>query len=615
MEGDVPRQGKADASLPDGPSTGPGDNCVEYMLFLVESSEASKKMHLSRLEELRKEAMFLVQRLASNYIWQRDEFSLALRHDHQLTYLHGVVDFGDSVEDEWLVVYLLRELTLSRPDLWIRVFDGDGEFLLIEAANSTPPWINPEMDTNRPWIHQGQLCIIRPKPGDETSRTALTLGAALSLIRTEKDAMFHSDQIDSEAFYRLEKYPDHITKSLHHALITIPRKVAYILRERPKSIAPAVEAFYLRDGKSLEPILAESSTPWFPPTDLVTTSVTFSRVLFAQVRSQRFDPPPRWAPLINKATDTKAQSQLELGMKLTCGFEMMIGNLSTYDSRVVREVGIILDDLEEDGDEQTLPSDHEMSQWPDATKDDDDSWLDINYEDFERELDGRGSAPADAEAKGFGDVKTQADLRKIVERFESFLDDDTAGVDGAEVDAMDRDDDDDNEASGSDSSDDEDAAVNFDEEAFAQLMREAMGLSTATAGTATDPAAKRSTTSKHADPGDTEELTALTAQFEAELRQHGALKLDNLPAGPAALKDKGKGKGKERATDAVSSDDSDAESEDGEMDIDYNLAKNILESFKSQAGMAGPAGNLLGMFGVQLPRDEDDAGDTPQPSK
>lgn len=38
-----------------------------------------------------------------------------------------------------------------------------------------------------------------------------------------------------------------------------------------------------------------------------------------------------------------------------------------------------------------------------------------------------------------------------------------------------------------------------------------------------------------------------------------------------------------------------------------NLARNLLESLKSQAGMAGPGGNLMGMLGLgMLPRDEDD---------
>jgi len=32
----------------------------------------------------------------------------------------------------------------------------------------------------------------------------------------------------------------------------------------------------------------------------------------------------------------------------------------------------------------------------------------------------------------------------------------------------------------------------------------------------------------------------------------------------------------------------------GQTDVDYNLIKNFLESFKSQDGLSGPVGNLLG---------------------
>jgi hypothetical protein len=66
-----------------------------------------------------------------------------------LRYLHGITDYGDSIEDEWLIVYLLRELSRRFSDLWVKVVDTDGEFLLIEAANKLPKWLNPEITDNR----------------------------------------------------------------------------------------------------------------------------------------------------------------------------------------------------------------------------------------------------------------------------------------------------------------------------------------------------------------------------------------------------------------------------------------------------------------------------------
>jgi len=41
------------------------------------------------------------------------------------------------------------------------------------------------------------------------------------------------------------------------------------------------------------------------------------------------------------------------------------------------------------------------------------------------------------------------------------------------------------------------------------------------------------------------------------------------------------------------------------VDVDYAVAKNMLESLKSQGAMSGPAGNLLRSMGVSMPRDDD----------
>lgn len=101
-------------------------------------------------------------------------------------------------------------------------------------------------------------------------------------------------------------------------------------------------------------------------------------------------------------------------------------------------------------------------------------------------------------------------------------------------------------------------------------------------------------------------------QMEAELNEAGALNLDPTPSKLAALK--GKSNARREETRQANEDTDDDES-DGEIDIDFNLAKNLLESFKSQAGMAGPGGNLMGMMGMHLPRDEDDASPSTRKSK
>lgn len=533
-------------------------------------------------------------------------------------YLHGITDYGDAVEDEWLIVYILRELTKSHPKLWVRAFDTDGEFLLVEAANVLPRWLTPEIDNNRTWIHDGKLLIIPVKDEGTLKFRNLTLPGAVEALKTKPDALVHSAFVEAEAFYRLEKYPAQITESIHHSLVTMPRKLAYVLHSLPKSVAPAVEAFYLRDPIALKRVISPTGPPAFMPRDLITVSVRFSKVLFAQLRSQRFESPPIWQDITQKAQKEapsgeadKITARLDIGMKLTCGFEMLAAKAEKSKSRVVRELAIVLQDLEEDGDD-VLPTDQDIKSWRDVTRDDSEAWMDINYEDFEKELDGkRGGTAKTGEKSGFGDANTQSDLRKIVSRFEAFLNDDSAGVEGAELDEMDFDDDEDEVYSDEDS-DAEDKVVSFDEEAFSQMMREMMGLpsTTSTPGKKESPkkespklAPKRAGEDEEEED---EEIRKLTTEFEAELNQHGALKLDPAEEKRPRLKDKSPKAGESNRSNPLPDVTEEEEDSEEDVDIDYNLAKNLLESFKSQAGMAGPTGNLLGMMGFQLPRDEDD---------
>ncbi|KAF5706960.1 hypothetical protein FGLOB1_7173 [Fusarium globosum] len=579
------------------------DNCVEYLLFFIDPQVDIRKQ-LAQIEIVRKSAIELATTLTKDYIWQKEEFNLTLKNENGLLYLHGITDYSDAVEDEWLIVYILRELSKSHPNLWIRVFDTDGEFLLVEAANVLPRWLNPEIDNNRAWINKGNLLLIPVKDGEGLRARHLELPDAVQVIKTKRDALAHSGFVEAEAFYRLEKYPRQISESLHHSLITIPRKLAYILHSLPKSVAPAVEEFYLRDPIALKRVISPTQPLAFPPEDLITVSVRFSKVLFAQLRSQRFDAPPSWSEVLRKAqkeapsgeADT-IMARLDIGMKLTCGFEMLAAKAEKSKSRVVRELAIELEDLSEDGNE-ALPSDEDIKAWTDHDRDDSEAWMDINYQDFEKELDGKRENASSNSKSGFGDANTQSDLRKIVSRFEAFLNDDSAGMDGAELDEMDYDDDDDDEFD--EDSEYEDKEVSFDEEEFAKMMREMMGLPST--GPSTNTAKKAATQPKTPviDEED-EEIQKLTTEFEAELNQFGALKLDPVEK-HTRLKDVTQKEGESSLTDIKEEE----ENSDDEVDIDYNLAKNLLESFKSQAGMAGPTGNLLGMMGFQLPRDEED---------
>lgn len=517
---------------------------------------------------------------------------------------------------------MLRELTKCHPALWVRIVDADGEFLLIEAAKVLPEWLSPSMDQHRVWVHNGKLFIIPLEDdGMHESQKSLkkSLSQAVGFIRSKPDRLVHSPLIQTEAFYRLGKYPGQIADSAHNSLVTIPRKLAHIIHSLPKSVSPAVEAFYLRDPLSLQPAFSASAALAFSPEDLVTTSVRFSKVLFAQLKSQRFEPPTRWQTAVREAASSperedvdRKMARLESGMKLTCGFDLLAASankkLGNENKRpLAQEIATMLQRTARFGD-AALPTDEELRSWQDCHRDDDETWMDIDYEDFGRELDGK---PATEKKSGFGNAQTQADLRKIVSRFDAFLNDESAGLDGAELDEAD-DGHSDDEKDGRESVDDEDSefedkVVSFNEQSFSRMMREMMGLPTTDLHAAVDSQGPGQAKTIEAETSAVEEparIEELAHQMEAELRHHGALACGVSSDKSVTVKGNGQaiepGRGQSVGVPTLDSHD--------EVDIDINLARNLLESFKSQAGMAGPTGNLLGMMGFRLPRDEDEHG-------
>ena len=136
------------------------------------------------MENLRAQCLSIVLPLTRGYIWQRDGFDLrssalqeppwrqkrssgasgrnatvSTQHSSSsglagfregpLPCLWGMAQFGDNLEDEWFIAWLLCELTARIPGTAARVWDNDGEFLLIEAAYSLPRWLKPETATSR----------------------------------------------------------------------------------------------------------------------------------------------------------------------------------------------------------------------------------------------------------------------------------------------------------------------------------------------------------------------------------------------------------------------------------------------------------------------------------
>ncbi|KAF2851293.1 SGT1 family protein-like protein Sgt1 [Plenodomus tracheiphilus IPT5] len=644
------------------------DDVVEYIILIIDS-RLSDIQTRERLQAFQRALGVLEKKFLKEYIWQRDALKLELVREEHRWLLRGQTNYGDSVADEWLIVYLLRELSKEFRDAWIRIYDSDGEFLLIEAANALPKWLNPEVAENRVWINSHRLLIIPLGKGEEPK--PLKQDQALSIIDETPARPQQYIKVEKEAFHRLNGYPTAISENQHHATLPLPRKVAHILHINPSYIAAVVEAFYLRDPISIRLIQpSKSKTAFlFPPEDFVNVSVRFTKVLYAQLLGQHWEPPAPWDAALEKLIASgNTEEKSDVGIKVSAGMQMLLSHSLFASRKPTREITVLLEDLETGDD--TLPTDEEIAYWP--IREDDESWLNIDFTEFEKELEGKGSGNREA----FGDKAAQDNLKKMVERFNSFLADNEAGPEGADgnFDPMDQDDDSDAEnrgwedpedsdddenmssepstsapplhtpkatttnptsssqsksvprrapkppvpdypsSSGSDSDGEADAEIEGYEKAHASYMT----LSAAEKALLTDEA-RALALEQDAEQEEDDEIKKLSDMMEEELFGHGALNVNpksdqsgmNLLAG-------GKGKGKEKAKVAFANeegveevgrgikDESDEDEEDGLLDEDYNLADNMLKAFKGQAGMAGPAGNMMKLMGVQFPQDADD---------
>lgn len=460
-------------------------------------------------------------------------------------------------------------------------------------SSARPARISP---TDRPpspqvWLNSGRLLVIplsaaAPTAPAASSRTqpisrTLSLSEALSLLRSgahDPKHLTHIRLVEEEAFYRTTSYPAAALAHLHHTSTVLPRTIAHLLHTHPSTVSAAVEAFYLRDTVSLKALTTMTS---FPPTDLVTVTTTLTRVLYAQLKCQEFAPPSSAGFDFDSTINA-----VDIGTKLTCGFEMLLsdGGAPQLASAARRATVDVVRGFMAEG--APLPGDAVVAGW--AQSEDGEDWLDVDYTAFEETLQGRPGYKGSQNESGWGDKGAEENLKRMVERFEAFLNDDEAGVEGAElVDEMDDDDDDDDDDDEDDDEgedEEEDKEVSFDEKEFEVMMREMMGMPSYSLDA-------------DADESEEVEIRKMMDRVEAELRDAGAL-TTGVGSRPT-----------QRIKDVVDHEDggqgnADDSDDDAEVDIDFTLAANMLESFKGQGGMAGPGGNLLARMGIVLPRDD-----------
>ncbi|KAI0307939.1 SGT1 protein-domain-containing protein [Multifurca ochricompacta] len=278
-----------------------------------------------------------VESFLTDFLWHRDAFQLKVvqNNDRSGWFLEGRMRVGDSIDDEWCVVWLLHEVS-KKWDFAISIHDSDGEFMLIEAADTLPSWVTPSVVENRVWIYKSHLHLIplshvsspssgRPHVGVPTedltsSNDYLNISDALKLIRDISADTKASVHVEQTLWQRIERYPNGLSFHVHKTKAYLPIDIAKALSVNPALIQKAIEIFYTRDAVQLR---AAHKMTRFPPQPCVLRTVRLSRTAYAQSVGQRFHPPKVFGRSWQVNEGNPEWKWRDLGLKISCGFEML----------------------------------------------------------------------------------------------------------------------------------------------------------------------------------------------------------------------------------------------------------------------------------------------------
>uniref|UniRef100_A0A8C2BC26 Ecdysoneless homolog (Drosophila) n=1 Tax=Cyprinus carpio TaxID=7962 RepID=A0A8C2BC26_CYPCA len=631
------------------------EDAVQYQLFLVHPESSEAEAHERFLQQILQNILAELAPLLVQYIWQHQPFNLRYHPEKGdvPAHLGGVTEFGDNVEDEWFIVYLLKHITRTFSDIAAVVCDNDGQFLLIEAAEHLPKWLDPDSSENRVFLYRGELHILpnRTHSGEAgwPRDSVPTVAQALEVLHSHTESCLAKQPICAALTKRLDGYPDKIQQNFHRAHCYVPAGIAVVLSKRPDLIAPAVSAFYLRDPVDLQ---ACRTFHTFTPDTRVMTSVKFTRCLYAQLQQQSFVPDRRSGFTLPVRSHPQYRAH-ELGMKLAHGFEILCSKSGQSSSEKEASVSSnplwrgFLDSLKKNGYfkgelegsvrykdlmtsaesffRQSVTSTHrpaiqnpgqEMLKVLEDTSysledlknqeahlppEDSDAWLDISPQELERLLEERGGRGVSdgtcktpqpdeelqEEEAGYSLIAVTQGMKNFINAMSSHegaeipssclaqpfsFDPDavTSALDrllGSKDEELDSDDFEDDDEEDDNDVDEDEGVQNCEsqEQAGAEALDNLR---------------------KYMDEMDQElQSTNIGRSFTQNNRAS-----NKADASKSSFADSG--------SELV-------EEEIQPLDVDLNLVSNLLESLASQAGLAGPASNLLQSLGIHIPPDAD----------
>uniref|UniRef100_A0A8C0MXM6 Ecdysoneless cell cycle regulator n=1 Tax=Canis lupus familiaris TaxID=9615 RepID=A0A8C0MXM6_CANLF len=580
------------------------EDTVEYHLFLIPDELRDPEKHKEILQKYIERIMTQFAPMLAPYIWQNQPFNLRYKpgKGNVPAHMFGVTKFGDNIEDEWFIVYIVKQITKEFPELVARIEDNDGEFLLIEAADFLPKWLDPDNSANRVFFQRGELCLIPAprKPGTMSwlPTTPPTVPQALNIISTHPEEILASESIRAAVNRRIRGYPEKIQASLHRAHCFLPASIVALLKQHPRLVAAGVQAFYLRDPIDLRACRVFKT--FLPETRIMTSAHGFEILCskcsphFSESKKSFMTTSPLWAGFLESLKkndyfkgliEGSAQYQARLEMAKNY-FQLSVNRPeSCLAMSPGEEILTLL---------QTMPFDIEELKKEEANlpPEDDDQWLALSPDQLDQLLqEVAGKKEAEPTSKK---EEQNYDLNQVSESMKAFISK-VSTHKGAEL-----------------PREPSEAPITFDADSFLNYFDKILG-----------PSPHES----DSDDLDEEDFECLDSDDDLDLKTEAAGEeasvkgtLNNLKSYMAQMDRElaytsiGKSFTTQKQMESLSqttnnnSDEEDSGAGGSVMtpvDVDLNLVSNILESYSSQAGLAGPASNLLQSMGVQLPDNSD----------
>lgn len=464
------------------------------------------------------------------------------------------------------------------------------------------------------YINQGAIHLIPQLTDNEV----ISVKEAIHKMTTTNTVA--STQIQNSIQNRISAYPQKTMDNLHRVNLYLPIGIAAILKSKPNLIAPAVLAFCNRDTIDMK---ACRAMKYFPPENRVYTNVTFTKCLYAMLSHSKYSPDRKTGWNLPLSSDSKFKSH-NLGVRVASGFEILanqakprtdIDNDSTWNKylsslkqksyfRGLLEHSKEYNDLLNKAKEyflnnresmqsasqiggvilnlmKTIEYDEEELEMEgrNLAPDDDESWLNISPEELDKMLQERYGQ------KEFMSVNANTDATEFTEKVNEFLNQ-MSCVDGVEFPK--ETDIPETESRlkskvtfANDTKADTENKVNFDANAFSCAMQNILNFvipeddswDLDSESDMSEYASENSKTTMQQYMDDMDKELSKTTIGESFLKRQENLEEDVENFKP--------------------------------VDIDMNALKNILESYRSQMGEAGPSSNMLGPMGIHFDNEED----------